>query len=100
MANDVVETLKKAKDKLTPETWFCGGRHGSWRQNGKCECAAVAIEHITESEQTRTQAFHFLHKAIDDPQWRSIMGWNDDSARTLDEVHTAYDRAISLASAS
>lgn len=98
-----VETLRKARELLTPEgAWIQGtaARAADRQQvepdgsNAVCWCSMGALSASGDWVRARTLLLRSIGGS------RSLVDWNDAPERTHAEVLAAFDRAIVLAEAS
>lgn len=101
-----VETLRKARELLTPEGAWGRGKMGADRfgapadlygPNTVCWCVLGALYRAEGKDERQDEARPWLLKVLGGAQ--SLALWNDAPERTHAEVLAAFDRAIALAGA-
>ena len=100
-----VETLRKARELLTPEGAWGQGRDAEnaaglpcspGDEGAVCWCSYGAMNRAGQAEKARP----FFMAATGADDYAGVVGWNDAPDRTHAEVLAAFDRAIELAEAS
>lgn len=104
---EVVRLLRRARARLTPETWGKGEEVYKWVRYLHAQGYGLALSPrskfcaftafwlgLNEREPLTTAARMALNAARGD---EDVPEWNDAPERTLADVHALYDRAIELA---
>lgn len=98
-----VEILRGAKVELAKRGWQ-QGRYGSGDGPvcllGACAAAAGVLDRRVGDYRladVEADTMPALMAALDRPNSRNPLDWNDDNGRTIDDVQALLDRAITLA---
>lgn len=92
-----IQILKDARDRLNMPGIWGQGRRGEDRERCTC-CLAEAIEEAGDADyDARVIAIRRVYQAAGlDRVWGAIVEYNDDPARTLDDINKTLNLAIAI----
>lgn len=92
-----VEVLREAKALIPDEAHWWRGPRGRGHSAG-AQCPILAVDEAgNRSTAQYKMSIAFFVKALGFDADSDIPAWSDAAERTLEEVHSTFDRAIALA---